>query len=90
MLFDVFRWSLTYGIRLVSTDLDNCVEDDIGHGFSRCPRLTSTDSVHVDSTVMHRDQSDEQSDPVEFYCFFLEFYVFHLVNCFILIYISMF
>ena len=40
MSFDVFRWSSTYGIRLVPTDLDNCVEDDIEHGFSRCPRLT--------------------------------------------------
>lgn len=70
MSFDVFRWSSTYGIRLVPTDLDNCVEDDIEHGFSRCPRLTSTDSVHVDSTVLHRDQSGEQSESVEFYCFF--------------------
>ena len=64
MSFAVFRWSSTYGIRLVPTDLDNCVEDDIEHGFSLDrPRLI------INSTVLHRDQSGEQSESVEFYCF---------------------
>ena len=87
MLFDVFRWSSTYGLRLVPTDLDKCVVDDIEHGFSRCSRQTSTDSVldcyasrSVGGTVgVSRSL-----------LFFVEFYVFYLVNCFILIYISMF
>ena len=87
MSFDACRWSSTYGIRLVPTDLDNCVEDDIEHGFSRCPRQTSTDS-QLDCSA---SRSVERTVGVcRILLFFVEFYVFYLVNCFILIYISMF
>ena len=84
MSFDGPRHMVFDWYRLTSTIASRMILDTDSVDVLDWPRLIPY------STVMHRDQSVEQSESVEVYCFFVEFYVFYLVNCFILIYISMF